>query len=47
MKTVRPDITSNGVSYLQIRSVGPHITSEREKERTEWGIHSIGDDQVF
>ena len=30
--TVRPVITSNGVPFLQMRSVGSHATSGREKE---------------
>ena len=32
MKAVRPVITSNGIPYLLIRSVGLHSMSEREKE---------------
>jgi hypothetical protein len=37
MKAVRPVITSNGVPYLQMRSVGSHSTSGREKEgKKEW-----------
>ena len=32
MKAVRPVITSNGVPYLQMRLVGLHSMSEREKE---------------
>ena len=32
MKSVRPVIASNGVSYLQMISVGSHSTPEREKE---------------
>ena len=40
MKAMRPIITSNGVFYLKMRSVGSHSKSEREKEgrkgRGEW-----------
>ena len=32
MKSVRSDITSNGVSYLQMTSVGSHSTSRRKKK---------------
>jgi hypothetical protein len=32
MRAVRPDIVSNGVPSLQIRSVGSHSTSERKEE---------------
>ena len=32
MKAVWPLIASNGVPYLQMRSVGSHSTSGREKE---------------
>ena len=32
MKAVRLIIASNGVSYLQMTSVGSHSASEREKE---------------
>ena len=32
MKAVRPVIASNGVPYLQMRSVGSYNTSGREKE---------------
>ena len=47
MKAVRTVIDSNWVSYLQIRSVGSHCTSGREKERKKrtglgqfyFGIH--------
>ena len=36
MKVVRPFIASNGVPYIQMRSVGSHSTSGREKNgRTE------------
>ena len=31
-EAVRPVIASNGVPFLQMRSVGLHSTSEREKE---------------
>ena len=31
MKTVRPDITSNEVPYLQMRLIGSHSMSGREK----------------
>ena len=33
MKAVRPVIGSNGVSYIQMRSVGSHSTSGKERER--------------
>ena len=33
MKAERTVIASNGVPYLQIRSVGSHNTAAREKER--------------
>ena len=40
--SVRPVIASNGVPFLQMRAVGSHSTSGREKEgikkRTRWGI---------
>ena len=40
MKAVRPVIASNGVPYPQMKSVGSHSTSGREKEgkktRTGW-----------
>ena len=32
MKAVRPFIVSNGVPYLQMRSIGSHSTSKREKK---------------
>ena len=32
MKAVRPVIAANGVPYLQMRSIGSHSTSGREKE---------------
>ena len=32
MKAVRPIVSSNGVPYLQMRSVGSLSTSEKEKE---------------
>ena len=32
MKAVRPIIASNGVPYLQMRSVASYTTSGREKE---------------
>ena len=32
MKAVQPVIASNGVPFLQIRTVGSHSTSGREKE---------------
>ena len=32
MKDVRPVISSNGVPFVQIKSVGSHSTSGREKE---------------
>ena len=32
MKAVRPIIASNGVPYLQMRSVGTHSTSGMEKK---------------
>ena len=32
IKAVRPVIASNGVPYLQMRSVGSHSTSGRKKE---------------
>ena len=35
MKALRPIIASNGVSYLQMRSLGSHSTSEMEKERKD------------
>ena len=35
MMAVKPVITLNVVSYLQIRSVGSHSTSGREKEGKE------------
>ena len=35
MKVVRPVIASNGVSYLQLKLVGSHSTSGREKERED------------
>jgi hypothetical protein len=31
-RAVRPVITSNGVPFLQMRSIGSHSTSGREKE---------------
>jgi hypothetical protein len=43
---VRSDIASNGVPFLQMRSVGSHSTSEREmegnKERTVEGQVRLG-----
>ena len=35
MKDVRPVIVSKRVSYFQVRSVGSHKTSGREKEGKE------------
>ena len=32
MKSMRPVIASNGIPYLQMRSIGPHSTPGREKE---------------
>ena len=37
LETVRPVIASNGVPFLQIRSVGTHSTSGREKEGKKEG----------
>ena len=44
MKPGRPVIVSNGVPYLQMRSVGSHTTSGREKEgkRKEKGKDRVG-----
>ena len=38
---VRPVIASKGVPFLQMKSVGSHSTSGREKEgrREGWGVH--------
>ena len=56
MKGLRPVIASNGVHFLQMRAVGSHSTSGREKERMksneltemsqnkEIGIHTAGVD---
>ena len=33
MKAMRPFIYSNGIPYLQMRSVGSHRTAGREKDR--------------
>ena len=38
MKAVQPVIPSNVVSYLQMRSVGSHSRSEREKEGIKEGM---------
>ena len=42
MKAVQPIIASNGITYLQMRSVGSHSTSgiekEGKKELTGWAI---------
>ena len=35
-EAVRPVIDSNGVSFLQMRSVGSHSTSGRENEGKYW-----------
>ena len=35
MKAVQPTIASNGVPYLQMKSVRSHSTSGREKEGKE------------
>ena len=39
MKAVRPVIASNGVPYLQMRSVGSHSTSGRA--RVSNGLHTL------
>jgi hypothetical protein len=41
MKTVRPVIASNGIPYLQMRSVGSHSTSGMEKDGEKKGRVSI------
>ena len=38
MKAVQPFIASNGVPYLQMRSVGPHSTPVWAKEGKKEGI---------
>ena len=35
MKVIRPVIALNGVSYFQMRSLGSHSMSRREKEGTK------------
>ena len=38
---VRPVIASNGVSFLQMRSVGSHSTSGRDKEGNKEGTGGL------
>ena len=38
---VRPVIASNGVPFLQMRSVGSHSKSGREKEGNNEGMESV------
>ena len=45
MKAVRPDIASNGVHYIQMRSVGSYSTSRMEREGTKERV--VGEDSVF
>ena len=40
-RAVRPDIASNGVPFLQLKSVGWHSTSGREKEGRKKEIRKI------
>ena len=45
MKVMRPVITSTSVPYLQMRSVGSHSASTREKEAKE-GKYGVGPIQL-
>ena len=40
MKTVRPDITSNEVPYLQVTVIGSHSTFGRMKEKSQEKVRS-------
>ena len=41
MKAVRPAIASNGISYIQLRSIGSHCTSGREKEGNQEKVGTL------
>ena len=47
MKSVQPVIASNGVPFLQMRSVGSHSTSGREEEGNKEGIYKLHDRSFF